>query len=290
MILLTLGEFGYDVFIELLGATIVFFAGILFSITIKRLYSKRIHNATRLKINSKDDSVAFKCYYANSGLMDNDEATGIGYHFEYMAHANIVTYLLSLNKNIEVDLQIGPLYVKDISDCTLTNNTIIYGGPFHNLITGQVFGLTKQYHNIPFYFDYAGDEAAALYHVGEEDKPFVPLMNADKTYYTHDYGMIINVVNPYNPKKRIIAFIGCRSSGVHGASLFFSQNAKELKKKTKNMNNYVAIVSCNGDADNIIGDVLLERVYEIDNINEANITNKYLNDVVRKNANKNKSK
>ena len=278
-LLLTIGEFGYDIFIELLGSIICFLAGVFFGVFRERLYTKKIHDATRLRFNGKQDNVFFRCYYANSGLEDNDESTGVGYHFEYMAHANIVNYLLNFNKNTEIDLKIGPLLVKNIANCNLTCNTIIYGGPFHNLITGQVFGLTKNYHNIPFYFDYYGDEAAALYHIGDEDKPYVPTMNVEKTYYANDYGMIINIVNPYNSKKRIIAFIGCRSIGVYGASLYFSQNAKELKKKTKGMDNYVAIVKCSGDEDNIIGDIILQNAYKIDPIDNASITNEYLKDI-----------
>ena len=278
-LLVTFGEFGYDIFIELLGSIICFLAGVFFGVFREHFYTKRIYNATRLRFNGRQDNVFFRCYYANSGLEDNDESTGMGYHFEYMAHANIVNYLLNYNKNTEIDLKIGPLSVKQIGDCNLTCNTIIYGGPFHNLITGQVFGLTKQYHTIPFYFDYFGEEAAALYHIGEEDNPFVPTMNAEKTFYANDYGMIINIVNPYNSKKRIIAFIGCRSIGVYGASLYFTQNAKELKKKTKKMKNYVAVVKCSGDQDNIIGDILLQKTYKIDPIDNAVITNEYLKDI-----------
>lgn len=280
-VLLTLPEFGYDIFIELLGATIVFFAGIFFGVFRDRLYKQRVHNATRLTINSKDENTFFRCYYANSGLVDSEEATGIGYHFEYMSHANMVNYLLSINKNVEIDSKIGPLFVKDIGKYHLTSNVIIYGGPFHNLITGLVFGLTKEYHNVPFYFDYYGEEAAALYHVGDEQKPYVPSMNPDKTYYSNDYGIIINVVNPYNTKKRIIAFIGCRSIGVYGASFYFTNSAKELKKRTKGMENYVAIVKCGGDEDNITGDVILKNVYEIDEIDETKITNAHLKDIKR---------
>ena len=264
---------------ELLGALLAFLAGVLYTKSKEHFFTNRVYNHTRLKMNSKEEELLINSYHANSGATDSEEKTSLGYPFEYMSYATVVAYLQSINKNIDIALDPSPLKVSDIKNYSVTSNTILFGGPFHNLITGMIFGLSKEYRTVPFYFDRYGDEDAALFCDNKPDVPFIPLKNADGDYYMKDYGIILNVVNPYDTRKRIIAIIGCRSIGVFGASLYFAKSHKELKKKTKGMDNYAVIVVCGGDEHTVIGSPKLVLAVSIDPIDKSKISKSTLKDI-----------
>ena len=84
----------------------------------------------------------------------------------------------------------------------------------------------------------------------EEYKTAKPLKDKLGDFYCEDYGLIINIKNPYNPEKRIIALMGCRSIGVLGATYAFTKFNNETLKSVKN-DEYAVIVKCHGDRSNL---------------------------------------
>ena len=272
-------EFLYAISIEILGAFLVAVLTIALVFLRDRFFIKHVHNVTRLKVHGKKDNLNISCFYANSGIQDGDENVGLGYPFEYMSFATTKAYLHTLNKLFLAESQPSPATIEDLKDLKLNDNIILFGGPNHNLITGYIFGLREQYHNVPFYYGSYNGEDATLFYADDLKKPFVPHLNKETNVYVKDYGLILNVENPYNPEKRIIALIGCRSVGVLGATIFFTEFNKELKKATKKMKNFAAIIEVRGDANNVVGDPTLVKAVGINSIDETKIVDDYLKDI-----------
>lgn len=275
-----------DILINLIASLIWLLLGVLAVYLKNRLFKKMMYKRTRLKLHTKNDGYIIHSYYGNSGKVDKEAKTGMmGYPFEYISYATVITHLKSITKNVEVKVEPGPLLVSQIKDKTLDSNIIIFGGPLHNLITGYLLGMSKENHTIPFYFapyknkGEEGYDKASLYIDGEDEPICIPKQSDDGTYYKEDYGIIINIANPFNKKKRLISMIGCHSIGVYAAALYFTEFDKELAKHTKGKDNYIAIVKCLGDLDNIKGDPEYFDSYELDDIDPNILTDKYLKDI-----------
>ena len=190
---------------------------------------------------------------ANSGRYDESENVYLGYPFEYMSAASINSYLSMMVKIVDMEPHPCPLKVKEIAKIDKTKDLILLGGPFHNILTKLFFGLVKDKTNLPLYFDtFEGEEATLFYkeNGANEYKTAKPLKDMVGNYYSEDYGLIINIKNPYNPSKRVIALMGCRSIGVLGATLAFTTFNKEIFKKVKD-DQYAVIVKCYGDRNNV---------------------------------------
>ena len=285
-----LNDFLINLFASLVWTIIAFVAGILFTRLQTALYRHYVKKITRFTVHGRSDTLYVTSIYANSGKKDAGEAVNLGYPFEYMANAMIESFLLSINKHLEMRSGPGPITKREVEMTSKDSNIILLGGPFHNLITGHIFGLLKDYHTVPFYFDSlkredGSIEEASLIHIEDENKPlvngencFIPEKDADGRYYRTDYALIMNVVNPFNPKKRIISFIGCRSIGVFGAALFYTKNRKEIIKKVK-FDEYALVVKVNGEQDNIIGEPKLLKTYKLDSIDISKISTAHLKDL-----------
>ena len=285
-----LNDFLVNLIASLVWTIIAFVAGVLFTRLQTVLYRRYVKKITRFTVHGRNDTLYVTSIYANSGKKDAGEAVNLGYPFEYMANAMIESFLLSLNKHLEMRSGPGPITKREVEMTSKDSNIILLGGPFHNLITGNIFGLSKEYHTVPFYFDSVAREDgsmedATLIHIEEADKPlvngdncFIPEKDADGRYYRTDYALIMNVVNPFNPKKRIISFIGCRSIGVFGAALYYTKYRKEIAKKVK-FDEYALVIKVNGEQDNIIGEPKLLKTYNLDPIDISKISTAHLNDL-----------
>lgn len=280
-----------NVITSLICTGIGFLFGICFSRLQARLYRRNIQKITRFNVNNKNESLRVDAYYANSGKKDAGESVNLGYPFEYMAIAMLETQLLALNKCLELRSGPAPATKIEVEGLSKDSDLIILGGPFHNLLTGYIFGLKKEYHNVPFYFDdlsvdvngqIRGDEATLVFDNGEpfkfEENCFIPLKDVDNKFYHTDYALILNVRNPFNPKKRIISFIGCRSIGVYGAAMYFNKYSNEIKKNIK-YDQYAIIIRVNGEQDNIVGEPRFLKSVELNSIDLGNITSKYIKDL-----------
>ena len=238
---------------SLVYAALAFFVVYLYNLLTKWFYKRKFYKSTRLNINNKEEKYFIKCYMANSGRYDESENVYLGYPFEYMSAASINSYLSMMVKIVDMEPHPCPLKVNEIAKIDKTKDLILLGGPFHNILTKLFFGLVKDKTNLPLYFDtFEGEEATLFYkeNGANEYKTAKPLKDMVGNYYSEDYGLIINIKNPYNPSKRVIALMGCRSIGVLGATLAFTTFNKEIFKKVKD-DQYAVIVKCYGDRNNV---------------------------------------
>ncbi len=268
---------GIDILVEiiigllssLIWAVAAFFAVLVYNKLVDGYYKKKFYQLTRLSINKKYKS-SIRCYIANSGRYDASEKVYLGYPFEYMASATINSHLENLTRNIDMNTYLSPLKKDEVNKMDKTGNLILLGGPFHNLLTKLFFGLSKENTIVPFYFDtFEGEEATLFYRENMEEnfKTVKPIKDPNGNFYCEDYALILNVRNPYVPKNRIIAIIGCRSIGVLGGTNAFTLYRKEIFNDVK-YDQYAVIIKCYGDQNNINDDMGIERitVLELDSI------------------------
>ena len=278
--------FGYDIFIELLGASIVFVASTLFfTVLLTRLYRKSVKNVTKIHLENKDDDKVIKCFSAHSGFSDTKENLEYGFFFEDMSYSLLTNYLLSIHKKTEFEFKFSPLNKYQVNQITntLKGDIVLFGGPNHNLLTNKILGLKPDYSNVPFYFsiDESGKEDATLFSLDDNHQVkacYVPLKDDNEEYYCKDYGLIINIKNPYDPANRLIAFIGCRSIGVYGATMYFCKHSKEVKKKTKKYDEYALIIKCEGNKYNVEGDPTLIEAIPLNSIKKEDILTSHIVD------------
>ena len=216
---------------SLVWAAVAFVAVYFYNKFSTWFYRKKFYKSTRLVIDSPKDKLIINCYIANSGRYDENEKVYLGYPFEYMASASINSYLSLVINKLDMSTFSSPLDIIETKDINKTGDLILLGGPFHNSLTRLFFGLTKENTNIPFYFDTFEGEEATLFYKNYDDveyKKVKPIKDPIGNYYCEDYGLIINIRNPYDSSKRIISLMGCRSIGVLGATLAFTKFNKKI--------------------------------------------------------------
>ncbi len=259
------GEIFISLLSSLIWAVAAFIAVLIFNKLVERYYKKKFYQLTRLNISKKNKHF-IRCYIANSGRYDANEKVYLGYPFEYMASATIDSYLENLTRNIDMNTYLSPLKKDEINKTDKTGDLILLGGPFHNLLTKLFFGLSKDNTIVPFYFDtFEGEEATLFYKEnGASDyKTVKPIKDPNGNFYCEDYALILNVRNPYAPKNRIIAIIGCRSIGVLGGTNALTLYRKEIFSDVK-YDEYAVIIKCYGDQNNINDDRGIERISVIE--------------------------
>ena len=246
---------------SLLWAIGAFFVVLFYHKLMAWHYKNKFYRSTRLNIDKKG-KFPLRCYIANSGRYDADEKVYLGYPFEYMASATVNTHLEHLTRNTDMKISPCPLKKDEVVRLDKTGDLILLGGPFHNLLTRLFFGLTKENTNVPFYFDTFDGEEATLFYKENNDTDYrtaKPIKDPNGNYYCEDYALILNIRNPYNPDKRVITIMGCRSIGVLGGTNAFTMYNKDIFGDVK-YDEYAVIIKCYGEQNNINDDRKIERV------------------------------
>lgn len=254
-----------SLFSSLVWAIVAFVAVLIYNKLSTWYYNKKFYKTTRLTLKNKKDKFNIQCFIANSGKYDGDEKVYLGYPFEYMAAATINSYLELAIKNIDMNTKPCPMQVNTITKIDKTTDLILLGGPFHNVLTKMFFGLNKENSNVPFYFDtFEGEDATLFYkeNPNGDYKAVKPIKDPIGHYYCEDYGLIMNIKNPYNPNKRIISIMGCRSIGVLGGTIAFTSMNKEILKNVE-YDEYAVIIRCFGEQNNISNERKIEKVTTI---------------------------
>ena len=243
---------GINVLASLIWAPLSFLIVFLWTKMRNSLFKRMMYKNTRLNLSDRTQGLEIDCFYANSNKVDKGEATALGYPFEYMAAATVQSYLnLLVRKNFRMDIYPSPVALKDAL-VEKSDDLLLLGGPFHNSFTRLFFGLIKGQTNLPFYFDSIDGEDATLVLTDEVGGgTFTPKKDVTGKYYADDYGLIINVKNVYDNNKRRIAIMGCRSIGVLGAAMAFTELSKTIYEKTKEYDEYAVVVSCHGNQYNV---------------------------------------
>ncbi len=112
----------------------------------------------------------------------------------------------------------------------LQENIILIGGPVTNKVTKEIN------EKIPIRFDKNKNIYSSF----------------TKRVYKNDYtGFILNIENPFNPKKRLLLLAGKRFYGTHAAVLALMKRFSEVKKQ------YAIVEGLDEDGDGIIDNVKL---------------------------------
>lgn len=289
MITLGIMEVGHDIGVNIIASLIFIgfqFLFIWFLIVHNR---RKIRSVLRIKPKKRSDVIKMDACYANSGRNDKEEGSYLSYPCEYVAVGKMESFLKNNWKNVDLDSKMGPIKVNDANNINPDRHLLLIGGPFHNLKTGYVFGMIKEYSNVPFYFDSFEGEDATLFYTGRDKNnptPYKPTKNGEGKY-TKDYGVIINIKNPYNTEKRLIAVLGCRTFGVLSAMSFLTEHSKDLLKSLKDLeggmpDEYGIIVKNGNDGENINETFEVVEAFKMQPILKDALTNKYLKDLVVK--------
>lgn len=212
-----------------------------------------------LKLN--EDNISMVCYTANTDQYDASELVVLGYVFEYMAIGEIRSTFQRVFKKMEINCKMSDINYYNIRKRNLNGqHLILIGGPFHNSVSRQL--LFEGNKGIPFKFD----ENANLIYEGSNGivKRYCPeISNGDSKYFEKDYALIINVRNPLNKDKRIIALMGCRSIGCYGAAVFIARKFNSIIKKIED-DEYAIIISCEGEEENIISEPVFIDYFKLE--------------------------
>ena len=290
MITLDIAQVGHEVGVNIL-ASLIFIGFQFLFIWLWIVHNRRkIKSVLRIKPKRRSDVIKMDACYANSGRFDEEEGSYLSYPCEYVAVGKMESFLKNNWKNVDLDSKMGPINVNDANNINPDRHLLLVGGPFHNLKTGYILGMVKEYSNVPFYFDTFEGEDATLFFTGRSKSnptPYKPTKNAAGKY-TKDYGVIINIKNPYNPEKRLIAVLGCRTFGVLSAMTFLTEHSKDLLKALKAIdgkipNDYGIIVKNGNDGENLNDSYEVVEAFEMPPVLKDSLQTKHLKNLEVKN-------
>ncbi len=163
------------------------------------------------------------------------------------------------------DYSVAPKHFKQ-NDTGVMDDLILLGGPVYNSISGAILTDTAcSYRNI--YFDSAANRD--LHFKDDDGAPQVlQPVNNGRGYFT-DYGIIVNVGNPWSKGHRVIGLMGCNGLGTYAAAKYLhSGKYRETMSKVKKADEYVIIVKCKGLWENehlqvMPESIVLERVLKL---------------------------
>ncbi len=245
-----------DIFLDILMMPLSFILGF---VTLK-LRNTIFRSNYKKKLRLSGKALSVNCFTANPDCIDNEEHVNLGYIFEYMSVGEIKSSWEKKFENFALNVQMAKKDFSCIREQDIDDNLLIIGGPFHNSVTKNLF--FNENNKLPFYFE---SDATLVYTGADGTKRYSPKLTGDGKYYETDYALILNVKNPANPQKRVIAIIGCRSVGCYGGAVFLS---KYLNKKVKNSaisDEYALVVKCYGNEEQVTSVPELVGIHNLEN-------------------------
>ncbi len=250
-------DFIFDFAKEILFMVIPFAAGFLLSFVRKKIRKKRAQRLLRIEY---EENIKLNCFTANTGHYDDSELVTLGYVFEYMAVGELIPAFRTLYKGLQMNVKMSDeSYVKSEY---VRNDLLLIGGPFHNAITREL--LFNGTNGFPFSFD--ADANLTYEKKGGGSETFYPRVssgNGTSRYYENDYALIVNIKNPRNTDKRLIAIIGCRSIGCYGAAMYLSSHLKDIKHLIDD-DQYAIVINCEGDNERVLSEPKFVKYYSLD--------------------------
>lgn len=246
----------YDIFKDFLIGPLTFLIGLL---TVK-IKNTILVGAYKRKLRMKIQELSINCFTANPDSHDNKECVNLGYVFEYMSIGEIRSTWGKYYKNFAMNVQMSDLNYDNIRRKNLNSDLLVIGGPFHNQVTKNLlFGADSK---LPFSFD---EDASLVYTAPDgQTKKYTPVLSkGDNQYFETDYALVLNVRNPINTEKRLIAIIGCRSVGCYGGTVFLSKFMKKVKSKNL-ADEYALVIKCDGEEEDIVADPVLVDTINLD--------------------------
>jgi len=245
----------YDIFKDFLMMPITFIIGLL---TIK-IKNDIFVSSYKKKLKLKNNALTLNCFTANPNSHDNNEYVNLGYVFEYMSVGEIRSTWSKYYKNFAMNVQMSDLNYDNVRKKHLSSDLLLIGGPFHNQVTKELLFNTNS--SLPFSFD---DDASLVYTSEDgQQKKYTPILSkGTNQYFESDYALIVNVRNPLNTEKRLIAIIGCRSVGCYGGAVFLSKYMSKIKNKNLS-DEYAIVIKCDGEEEDIVSDPELVDVVNL---------------------------
>lgn len=248
-------DLGFNILYQIILIPIPLVVGLLIS-TLKRF----LHlNKYKKMLKLKNDIESISCFTANTGEYDTSECVALGYVFEYMSVGLIANCFKKIYKRIDFSAGMSDLNYNNIRKKYLKRDLLLIGGPFHNQITKEL--LFNPEAKNPFGFN---EDATLTYtsDTGEKEMYIPELSKGDSKYFEKDYALILNVRNPLDINKRIIALIGCRSVGCYGAALFLCNKLNTIKEKIID-DEYAIVIECDGEEENITSEPIFKAYYKL---------------------------
>ena len=242
-----------DILKDIVFMIIPFVCGLLYAMLTKLVRKKRAKKLLRIDYEEK---MKLNCFTANTGHYDDSELVTLGYIFEYMAVGELIPTFRTLYKDMVMNVKMSD--ESYVHSEYVRNDLLLIGGPFHNAITRDlIFNGTNGF---PFSFD---ADANLTYSKNGISETFYPKVSSGASkYYENDYALIINMRNPRNADKRLIAIIGCRSIGCYGAAIYLSNHLKEIKNLIDD-DEYAIVINCEGDNERVLSDPKFIKYYSL---------------------------
>ena len=300
----------FDIIINIVASIII--AVVLFSKdgVVNAIYRKKMFETTRIRHFKKDYGKKVKFYYAKSDQYDEEEGSYLSFPCEYLSMGCIESFLKIKLPNLNVEREMTPEDLSGVLNISSDYDIVIFGGPVHNLVTRYYFDLCNPNNKAHIYFttpEYLLHATGYNVERKDEDTRKRTKISVDSQItanrdfdverdektgsFIKDHGIIINIKNPKNVKRRIILFMGSRTFGVQGAANYFSYYNKELRKALKKLpggipNEYAMIVKCTSSNRNIDQKIDPEMIIPLESFKESDFKSDNLGTLKEKIKNK----
>ncbi len=258
-----------------------------------------IRFAIKIKKQQKGEKKDLEFFTANPLL--NGIQTSIGnayqlsYFLELLGCAKLTYFFKRKYKNVNICYHPAPISFEPSFTTMdkLKKDTILIGGPNHNSISD--FLLNKctifQPNKAELRFEKIDDRShliiagprsmkktyfQELWKKKKKKRSTESKWSKDfkrgiekKDHSYDDYALIINIKNPFNSNKRLIATMGCGSAGCFGGASYIAEQLARFWNPKAWMKawikkEYIMVISCNGDQEQLHGDPTPELFIEVE--------------------------
>ena len=205
-------------------------------------------------------------------LENEEDRLYLGYTMEYLACGELSQVFNRKYRNVDRHIYMSP--VSFAQGRQLTENLLVIGGPYHNSISDY---LLKKKNAINFQPETAiqfwakdGIHSLVCKAPVRKERLFQKTVEELKTYRfsrtlesaNDDYAILMNIIDPCNPQKRLILMMGCGSLGCLGAATFLA-NQLESVRQARRKKEYIMLISCTGNQEGLFSKPKPELFIEV---------------------------
>lgn len=190
------------------------------------------------------EATSIHCFITNSQAVQKERFQTPLYNREdSIAQGLVVSELERVFSNrIEAHYHMSPIKFKSIPE--LRENLVLIGGPVNNSISSELLSDTVC-HNLNFSFDLSVENRDLHYlDANSVSKILKPIQQKHNNFT--DWGVILNIRNPWSDSHRLIAFMGCNGLSTLAAAKSIKTQLDKIRKQIKQYDEYAIIVRCSG--------------------------------------------
>lgn len=198
---------------------------------------------TLWKLSPESESI--HCFMTNTRTVQKERFQTPLYNREDSIAQGLVVSEIErvFSHKIESHYHLSPSTFKSIPE--LRENIILIGGPVNNSISKELLADTVC-HNLNFSFDLSVENRDLHYLDTNSVSKIVKPIQQKHDNFT-DWGVLLNIRNPWSDSHRLIALMGCNGL----ATLAISKSLKtsmfeKIRKQIKHYDEYAIIVRCSG--------------------------------------------